>query len=354
MFHKNMRKNQTNLYSRKSIFYLIKRRKSGYNNNLFLFNGMNKKNSLNSFTKNKKKELKLPHVENSFGNTKAKSSFSHSFYNSNYSVPKKGSIKFSNIFPTSINEKGFSNNRNSNIINNYKQTLTESNIENSKISKNDIFSEQSKSTKINEENIIKKNNNIHTKFKQYQHLMEMSSSLINQKGMNLSNEINNNPFMRKIEDLNKINHFEILFHDNIMKNIKDVYQKTKKGFFKIEHMTKSKDALGTGYLCENQNNIFSVSDMIERMNPISTLKFSNLLRKDYKEFLGYNKKRKKIKKEEDILRKKLIKRYHRELFFENELADKYNIKKNSGIKLIIEHDDDKQKNTDDNINETYY
>ena len=41
------------------------------------------------------------------------------------------------------------------------------------------------------------------------------------------------------------------------------------------------------------------------------------------------KKRKKI-------RKKLLKKYHRELFYENDLADKYNIKKNSGIKFIQE------------------
>ena len=43
---------------------------------------------------------------------------------------------------------------------------------------------------------------------------------------------------------------------------------------------------------------------------------------------------KKKTKKEDKLRKVAIKRYHRELFFENEIADKYNIKKNQNIKFI--------------------
>ena len=132
-------------------------------------------------------------------------------------------------------------------------------------------------------------------------------------------------------------------------------EKLKKGFFKIEHTTKSKDALGTGYVCENHNNIFSVSDMIERMNPISTLKFSNLLKKDYKEFLGYENKTKQKRKKEDILRKRLIQKYHRELYYENEFADKYNIKKNPGVKFIIDNEEDhKQKKKNEIFHETYY
>ena len=67
------------------------------------------------------------------------------------------------------------------------------------------------------------------------------------------------------------------------------------------------------------------------------------------------KKRKKIKKKEDRLRKIAIKKYHRELFFENEFADKYNIKKNSGIKFIFDIDDNnenkkKKDDEEDNYN----
>ena len=91
------------------------------------------------------------------------------------------------------------------------------------------------------------------------------------------------------------------------------------------------------------------------MNPISTLKFSNLLKKDYKEFLGYENKTKQKRKKEDILRKRLIQKYHRELYYENEFADKYNIKKNPGVKFIIDNEEDhKQKKKNEIFHETYY
>ena len=299
---------------------------------------MNKTNSNNLFTsyikntKNKKPFLNLPKIYiNSSNLNKTRTSYS---YTNNKTSKNKTNITYSCLFPTSINESihkknniNINNNINSD-IKNLKETITDSNYENVKGSK---------------------------KFKEYQKKMEESSYLINKNGMNISNDIKNNPFMWKIEDLNKINHFEILFHKSILENIQAIYEKTKKGFFKLEHTTRAKNVLGTGYVCENKNNIFEVSDMIERMNPISTLKFSKLLRKDYKEFLGYETKNKKIKKKEDRLRKIAIKKYHRELFFENEFADKYNIKKNSGIKFIFDIDDNnenkKKKDDADNYND---
>ena len=343
--------NSFNIQPKKSISYFSKQRKSKFNSNGHsLINEESKINNFNSFNKNKKKELNLPKMKNHISKyNKTRKSLSNSFYNSKRKIPN---IK-NNIFPTSINETFYRNKKS--INNSMKGTLTESNIGNSKYSSNNnIFFEPDNSSKINEENKIFNKNSRISRFKEYQNFMETSSSLIKSNGRNLSNDIKNNPFMRKIEDLNKINQFEIVFHNNIMNNIKKVYEKTKKGFFKIEYATKSKDLFGTGYVCENQNNIFSVSDMIERMNPISTLKFSNLLRKDYKEFLGYNKRMKRKRKEDDLLRKRVINKYHRELFFQNEFADKYNIKKNSGIKFIIDDEDNNKKKKEDNINNIYY
>ena len=308
-------------------------RKSKYSTEFSKTNSNNIFTSYMNNTKKKKSLLKLPQMYINPSNLN-KTPTSLSYNLSKNKTPKnKINIKYSCLFPTSINESIYKkNNINSSSNNNTKETITESNYEKVKGSK---------------------------KFKEYQKIMEASSLLINQQGMNISNDIKNNPFMWKIEDLNKINHFEILFHKSILQNIQAVYEKTKKGFFKIEHTTRAKNALGTGYVCENKNNIFEVSDMIERMNPISTLKFSELLRKDYKEFLGYENKNKKIKKKEDRLRKIAIKKYHRELFFENEFADKYNIKKNPGIKFILDIDekkenkkkkDNKENYNDNNIN----
>ena len=302
-------------------------RKSKYSTEFSKTNSNNIFTSYMNNTKKKKSLLKLPQMYINPSNLN-KTPTSLSYNLSKNKTPKnKINIKYSCLFPTSINESIYKkNNINSSSNNNTKETITESNYEKVKGSK---------------------------KFKEYQKIMEASSLLINQQGMNISNDIKNNPFMWKIEDLNKINHFEILFHKSILQNIQAVYEKTKKGFFKIEHTTRAKNALGTGYVCENKNNIFEVSDMIERMNPISTLKFSELLRKDYKEFLGYENKNKKIKKKEDRLRKIAIKKYHRELFFENEFADKYNIKKNSGIKFILDIDDKKENKKKKDNKENY-
>jgi hypothetical protein len=209
-----------------------------------------------------------------------------------------------------------------------------------KLSKNNIHHHHNNT-------IDKETDLIITRFKEYQRQMIPSLTLIRDKGFNISKHINSNPFMRKIENLNKINKFEILFHDAIMKNIISAQQKNKTGFFQGDccGVNTNKDNMKGIYICENRANIYNVSEMIDRMNPSSVIKFSKLLRKDYKEFLGYNKKdyRNKKPKKEDKLRKKLIKKYHKELFYENEIADKYNIKKNSGIKFIQENDDENQK-----------
>ena len=315
--------NNTFLFPKKALS--IKKRNTTLNKNKYSIE-MNKTNtntnnlftSYMKNTKNKKSLLNFPSIYiNPSDLSKTRTSYSYNI--SNNKTPKnKINIKHSCLFPTSINESLYKKN---NII-------TELNYENVRGSK---------------------------KFKEYQKKMEESSFLINEQGKLISNDIKNNPFMWKIEDLNKINHFEILFHKSILQNIQAAYEKTKKGFFKIDHTTRAKNVFGTGYVCENKNNIFEVSDMIERMNPISTLKFSKLLRTDYKEFLGYDKKKKKNKKKEDRLRKIAIKKYHRELFFENEFADKYNIKKNSGIKFIFDIDDNnenkkKKDDEEDNYN----
>ena len=142
--------------------------------------------------------------------------------------------------------------------------------------------------------------------------------------------------MRKIENLKDINQFEIIFHKSIMNNIMSVHQKSKTGFFQGDccGVNTNKDKSKGIYICENRSNIFNVTEMIDRMNPSSVVKFNELLRKDYRN--------KKVKKE-DELRKKLLKKYHRELFYENDLADKYNIKKNSGIKFIQEDDNENEE-----------
>ena len=332
---KENNKYNNNFYPKKSFSINEKFNKkrisriSNFNlNKNFILTGSNKfniGNNYNSFTKKKKSILKLPQMISPINNnSKTRSSYSqYSTHNKNKSPKKIKNIKFSELFPTSLNETLYKKDKNNINPNNLKETMTESNFEQSKNNSNSTH---------------------YSKFKEYQKLMETNSFLINQKGLNISSDIKNNPFMRKIEDLNKINHFEIVFHNSIMQNIKSVYAKTKKGFFKIEHTTKSKDALGTGYVCENQNNIFSVSDMIERMNPVSTLKFSKLLTKDYKEFLGFDEKEKKKKRKDDRLRKRAINKYHKELFYQNDFADKFNIKKNPGIKFIIEKEEDNYNN----------
>jgi len=201
--------------------------------------------------------------------------------------------------------------------------------------------------KKNEENKNVFVNNSILKLKKYQKKMEFSYNKIRKRGNNINKDINNNPFMRKIENLNNINEFEIIFKNSIMRNIKEIQKDEKIGFFLGEccGVNTNKDKSGGYYVCENRANIYNISEMIDRMNPLSIFKFSELLRRDYKEFLDYNRgrKKKKIKKEDDRLRKKIIKRYNKELFYQNEIADKFQIKKNSGIKFLTD-DDDEQNN----------
>jgi len=273
------------------------------------------------------------------------------FNNNNINKTK---ISYSNnIFPTALNDI-------SKIYKN-KINLTENKYGNTKYNKteNNFFSSQKKFPKISKIKLSKINKNVKdvidinnkdgiiSKFREYQKQIEPSLSLIRNEGYNISKNINNNPFMRKIENLKDINQFEIIFHKSIMNNIMAVHQKSKTGFFQGDccGVNTNKDKSKGIYICENRSNIFNVTEMIDRMNPSSVVKFNELLRKDYKEFLGYNKKdyRNKKAKKEDELRKKLIKKYHRELFYENDLADKYNIKKNTGIKFIQEDDNENEK-----------
>ena len=253
-----------------------------------------------------------------------------------------------NLFPTSINEISDINKNKKkiggiNISENTKYNKTENNFytPNKKLQKFSkiIFGKQNERN-VNKENLYVNNNPLILKFKEYQKKIEPSFSLIKNSGIILSKKINNNPFMRKIENLKNINQFEIIFHKSIMNNIIEEQKKGKTGFFQGEccGVNTNKDKSNGIYICENRANIFNVSEMIDRMNPLSVMKFNELLRKDYKEFLGYNKKdyRNKKSKKEDKLRKKLINKYHKELFYENEIADKYNIKKNPGIKFIKE------------------
>ena len=167
--------------------------------------------------------------------------------------------------------------------------------------------------------------------------MEPTFSIIKNKANNISKDIESNPFMRKIENLNDLNKFEIVFHKTIMNNITEIQRNKRSGFFRGEvcGINTNKNKVNGNYISESKSNIFNITEMIDKMHPFSCLKFNKLLRKDYKEFLGNrNNYQKKKTKKEDKLRKVAIKRYHRELFFQNEIADKYNIKKNQNIKFI--------------------
>ena len=172
--------NNTFLFPKKALS--IKKRNNSLNKNKYSIE-MNKTNtntnnlftSYMKNTKNKKSLLNFPSIYiNPSDISKTRTSYSYNI--SNNKTPKnKINIKHSCLFPTSINESLYKKN---NII-------TELNYENVRGSK---------------------------KFKEYQKKMEESSFLINEQGKLISNDIKNNPFMWKIEDLNKINHFEILFH----------------------------------------------------------------------------------------------------------------------------------------------
>ena len=230
----------------------------------------------------------------------------------------------SNLFPTSINTTS------------YENTIWQ-NIHNK--TDNNFYLEHKKKPKYYNIKLTKHhNNNFFTSiFKEYQKKMEPTFSLIKNKASNISKDIENNPFMRKIENLNDVNKFEIVFHKTIMNNITEIQKKKTSGFFrgKVCGINTNKNKANGNYISESKSNIFNITEMIDKMHPVSCLKFNKLLRKDYKEFLGNrNNFQKKKTKKEDKLRKVAIKRYHRELFFENEIADKYNIKKNQNIKFI--------------------
>lgn len=339
--------------------------------------------NLNEISKENNNHIFYPLLNsNKYKNTNLYSDYNikNKFNNINNLKTKKNNIKFfsnlnisenkyennktfaNNFFPTSINEIS---NRNKKVK---KIGISSINIkENNKYNKteNNFYSNKNKNSKIklkkqidkntNKDTIINTNNNYNiliSKFKEYQKQIEPSFSIIKNEGNIISKDINNNPFMRKIINLKDINQFEIIFKNTIMKNIIEVQEKSKTGFFQGEcsGVSTNKGISGGNYICENRANIFNVSEMIDRMNPSSVVKFNKLLKKDYKEFLGYNKKdyRNKKAKKKDLLRIKLIQKYHKELFYQNEIADKYNIKKNSGIKFIIE--DKENKNYDDNEN----
>jgi hypothetical protein len=237
----------------------------------------------------------------------------------------KEKINFqSNLFPTSINTTSYENTIRNNIHNK---------------TDNNFYLEHKKKLKAYNIKLTKhNNNNIFTSiFKEFQKKLEPSFDIIKIKANNISKDIESNPFMRKIENLNDVNKFEIVFHKSIMNNITEIQQNKRNGFFRGEvcGINTNKNKTSGCYVSESKSNIFNITEMIDKMHPVSCLKFNKLLRKDYKEFLGNkNNYRKKQNKKEDKLRKVAIKRYHRELFFENEIADKYNIKKNQNIKFI--------------------
>ena len=205
------------------------------------------------------------------------------------------------LFPTSMNELSHQNkiktiSMDPINIKEKKYNKTENNFysHKNKISKMNLKKQLDK-TKNTNRDITNTNNNYNiliSKFKEYQKQIEPSFSIIKNEGNIISKDINNNPFMRKIENLNDINQFEIIFKNTIMKNIIEVQEKSKTGFFQGEcsGVNANRGISGGNYICENRANIFNVSEMIDRMNPASVVKFNKLLKKDYKEFLGVNKK----------------------------------------------------------------
>lgn len=237
----------------------------------------------------------------------------------------KEKINFqSNIFPTSINTTSYENTI-------WKDVHNKTD--------NNFYLEHKKKQKCYNIKLTKhnNNNNFASIFKEYQKKMEPTFSIIKNKASNISKDIESNPFMRKIENLNDLNKFEIVFHKTIMNNITEIQRNKRSGFFRGEvcGINTNKNKTNGNYISESKSNIFNITEMIDKMHPFSCLKFNKLLRKDYKEFLGNrNNYQKKKTKKEDKLRKVAIKRYHRELFFQNEIADKYNIKKNQNIKFI--------------------
>ena len=251
-------------------------------------------------------------------------------------------------FPTLITEIKGNKGKNNNENHNDQKDKKENNyyLFQKRIKKNSLM----KLTKKKNFSFDKNKNIIFSKFKEYKRQIEPNFSFMEKVANNITKDIIKNPFMRKIENLNDLNKFEIVFHRSIMDNILEIKQKAKNGFFQGNCWTTTlnKDKETGSYVSENKANVYNISEMIDKMSPVSCLKFKNILIKDYKEFLEYNKKnlKKKKLKKEDELRKKLIKRYNKELFFENHIAEKYKIKKNSGIKFI---QDDEENNKDDKL-----
>ena len=131
----------------------------------------------------------------------------------------KEKINFqSNIFPTSINTTS------------YENTIWQ-NIHNK--TDNNFYLEHKKKPKYYNIKLTKHhNNNFFTSiFKEYQKKMEPTFSLIKNKASNISKDIENNPFMRKIENLNDVNKFEIVFHKTIMNNITEIQKKKNERIF---------------------------------------------------------------------------------------------------------------------------
>ena len=299
-----------------------------------------------------KRIIKFPNIKNSIKTKKNESlnNIGTNLINKLYDKSSQNSNFSNNFFQTSINDinnksrkekKSFENEKD----NTNKYSITENNFYPKKFNASKI-----KLTKHKDKSIINYNILI-TKFREYQKQIEPCFSMIKNAGKTLSRDINNNPFMRKIDNLRDRNEFNIVFHKSIMNNILEIQQKSKTGFFQGEccGINTNKDRTGGYYICENRSNIFNVSEMIDRMNPLSLMKFNELLRKDYKEFLGYNKKnyRKNNLSKKDKLREKLIRKYHKELFYQNDLAEKLNIKKNSGIKFIKDKDENIEKTNSD-------
>lgn len=145
----------------------------------------------------------------------------------------------------------------------------------------------------------------------------------------ITKNINNNPFMRRIEIAKKGSKFELVFKRSIFDEVMKIWEKRKTGFF----LKGQYDKKNNGYVCEDRANIFNVCEMLERMNPISVTKLNKMIKKDYKEFIGDkndDNQNKRIHRE-NPMRKKLIYTYHKEILFQNFIAHKFNVQKKQSI-----------------------
>ena len=176
-------------------------------------------------------------------------------------------------------------------------------------------------------------NKIINKFKDYaNNNFEPSMSKIDKAINNISENIKNNPFFRKIVDLNEVNKFERLFNNQIKIYVDDERKKKKIGFF----MGDLKSNSGK-YICENRSNVFNISDIIDKLSPISVKKFSGILNQSCLYFFKNNNNQKV--KSEDKLRTQLINKFREELWYQNQIAEKFHLKKNTNIKYKTLFDD---------------